>query len=428
MSMRLGAVPILVASSPSSARLILQTHDTTFANRVRTATSKAGVYGAASGITFSDSGSYWRYLRQLCAVDLFSTKRIEAFKHVRTKEVGKLMRGVREEAEVGKSIELRPKLHTATNNIVSTMFLGKPLCELVDERHPNMVHLVVEVLHVLGQFNISDYFPWLSPFDLQGLARLSSRAGLRMQLAFQDIIDTRRLLRQGVFHPPHDLLDILLADSNISDNDIKAMFLDMFGGGSDTSSLLTEWAIAELLANPTKMERLQKEIKEVVGEESIVQEIDIPKMPYLAAVAKETMRLHPVLPFLVPHRANQACNVGDYHVPDGTNVFVNTWAINRDIEAWPEKTFEFWPERFLDNNIDIRGVHFQYLPFGSGRRGCPGWSLGFLNFEIMLASLLHGFHWTPLQELDMSEQFGIVMTKAIPLIVKATPRLCANLY
>ncbi|KAI5071004.1 hypothetical protein GOP47_0013255 [Adiantum capillus-veneris] len=438
MALRLGSVPILVASSPAMAKQILQTHDSTFANRVRSIASECSVYGGASGITFSDAGHYWRSLRQLCAMQFFNAKRIESFQHVRTTEVQRLVRSVMVEAKVGKSSEIRQKLQTTTNNIVSIMFLGRPLNEISahgESKHGSMVHLVIEALHLLGKFNVSDLMPWLACMDLQGVASHAKQTGLRMRVAFQTVIDHRRELRNGMYEPPQDFLDILLADPKISDDDIQAMFLDMFGGGSDTSSSLTEWALAELLANPEAMRRVEEEVTTVVGEERPVEEADLPSLPFLQAVAKETMRLHPVLPFLVPHRASHACNVAGYEVAAGTHVFVNTWAISRDPKAWPghpHPTLQFCPDRFLDDHTspDI-GLQFHFLPFGSGRRTCPGSSLGLLHFHLLLASLLHAFHWTCSSSSsppDLSERFGIVMTKATPLVALATPKPPAKFY
>ncbi|MCO5600779.1 hypothetical protein L7F22_054894 [Adiantum nelumboides] len=368
MTLRLGSVPIVVASSPAMAKQILQTHDSTFANRVRTITSDRSVYGGASGITFSDSGPYWRSLRQLVAMQFFSAKRIASFEHLRTME-----------------------------------------------------------------FNVSDFMPWLACLDLQGLRSHATQIGLKMKLAFQSLIDHRREIRKGVYDPPQDLLDILLADHNVSDDDIQAMFLDMFGGGSDTSSLLTEWALAELMANPDAMRRAEEEVRAVVGEGRPVAEADLGSLPFLRAVAKETMRLHPVLPFLVPHRASHSCDVNGYEVAAGTHVFVNTWAISRDPLAWPgpHSPLHFCPDRFLDTSDDTAlALRFHFLPFGAGRRTCPGSSLGLLHFHLLLASLLHAFHWSTSSPHppDLSEQFGIVMTKATPLLALASPKPPATLY
>ncbi|KAH7388101.1 hypothetical protein KP509_16G057600 [Ceratopteris richardii] len=134
------------------------------------------------------------------------------------------------------------------------------------------------------------------------------------------------------------------------------------------------------------------------------------------------MRLHPAAPLLLPHAATQQCQVNGYDIPSGTQVYVNAWAIGRDPNVW-ENPLKFYPERFLDSKADVRGHHFELLPFGSGRRACPGLALGINNVHLMLANLVHAFEWAMLTELDMKEKFGIVCALANPLVAKAELRL-----
>ena len=198
-----------------------------------------------------------------------------------------------------------------------------------------------------------------------------------------------------------------------------------------------EWALADLINSPDVMQKVQEELDEVVGKERLVKEVDIPALPYLGAVVKESMRMHPVVPLLIPHIAAQECKIGGYKLPAKTRAYVNTWAISRDPTVW-ERPLDFWPERFQENNLDVRGQNFELLPFGSGRRRCPGYALGLLNVHLMLASLVQGFTWSlvPLNapeahghiHLDMSERFGLTVAMAKPLRAFAVPRLSLHLY
>lgn len=206
----------------------------------------------------------------------------------------------------------------------------------------------------------------------------------------------------------------------------------MFAGGTDTSTVTMEWAMSELLRNPRIMKKLQAELDAVIGKERLVKETDVKNLPYLQAVIKETFRLHPVGPLLVPHESTSCCKVANYEIPAGTRLYVNTWAIGRDPNAW-ENPLEFDPERFMTGNIDVTGQDFRLLPFGSGRRGCPGIPLGMVIVQFAMAALVHAFDWslppgTIPQAMDMTEAFGLTVPRASALFAIAAPRQGAHLY
>lgn len=204
---------------------------------------------------------------------------------------------------------------------------------------------------------------------------------------------------------------------------------DIVVGGTDTTANTVEFALAEMLNKPETMKRAQDELEHVVGSHSIVEEDHLSKLPYLKAIIKEALRLHPAVPLLVPHRPSSTCTVGGYTVPEGSRVFINAWAIQRDPTVWKEP-LEFRPERFMETTVDEskwdgNGNGFSYLPFGSGRRICAGIAMAEKMLAYSLASLLHSFDWK-LEEgkkLDLSEKFGIVLKKAEPLIVIPVARL-----
>ncbi|MCO5553301.1 hypothetical protein L7F22_006822 [Adiantum nelumboides] len=290
------------------------------------------------------------------------------------------------------------------------------------------------MMRLSGSFNLGDLIPCLSWLDPQGIAKESEELGHKINTVFQEIIDRRRQegAAKGDDDParPHDFLDRLLLaassnkykDINITDENINAVLLNMFSGGTDTSSLTIEWALAELLANPEKLKRAQEELVSVVGKVRPISELDIPQLPYLQAIMKETLRLHPVGPLLIPHFTNEPCKIFNYDIQSNTLAFVNVWAIGRDPSTWKDPLM-FYPERFLGSNIDPRGQHFELLPFGSGRRICPGLALGLVSANVVLGSLIHCFDWELVEELDFSEKFNLVLGLANPLVAKPTPRL-----
>ena len=202
----------------------------------------------------------------------------------------------------------------------------------------------------------------------------------------------------------------------------------MFGGGTDTSSITIEWALAELLANHDKLDRIQEELKKVVGNSRLVEISDIPKLPYLSAVVKETMRLHPVLPLLIPHEAIQSCTLDGYEILQGTQVFINVWAIGRAPEVW-KNALIFQPERFLESNISVQRQHFGFLPFGSGRRICPAWMLGLLTVELILANLVQTIDLKASDKPQLTEsRENVIMTLKTPLSLKACRKAPTQLY
>lgn len=200
---------------------------------------------------------------------------------------------------------------------------------------------------------------------------------------------------------------------------------DMFLAGTDTSSTILVWIMAELIRNPSVMLRAQDEVREAVKGKAKVEESDLPKLMYLKLVVKEGFRLHPPVPLLVPRETTESCRIEGYHIPAKTRVFVNVRSIGRDQKHWKNPN-EFQPERFLDSSIDFRGKHFELLPFGAGRRGCPGINFAVQMIELALANLLHRFDWelppgVRREDLDMEEAFGLTMHKKLPLCLLAKP-------
>jgi 5-O-(4-coumaroyl)-D-quinate 3'-monooxygenase len=197
---------------------------------------------------------------------------------------------------------------------------------------------------------------------------------------------------------------------------------DMITAGMDTTVISVEWAMAELVRNPRVQEKLQEELDRVVGRDRVLSETDFQNLPYLQAVVKESLRLHPPTPLMLPHKASARVKIAGYDVPKGANVIVNVWAVARDPKVW-DNPLEFRPERFLHGSIDIKGADFRVLPFGAGRRVCPGAQLGINLVASMIGHLLHHFRWAQPEDVDMMESPGLVTFMATPLQAVAAPRL-----
>uniref|UniRef100_A0A0D9Z9N3 Cytochrome P450 n=1 Tax=Oryza glumipatula TaxID=40148 RepID=A0A0D9Z9N3_9ORYZ len=232
----------------------------------------------------------------------------------------------------------------------------------------------------------------------------------------------------------HELIDLWKMEGNtkqgFTKDHVKAMLLDTFVGGITTTSVTLHWAMSELIRNPRVMKKAQDEIRAVVGEKERVQHHDMPKLKYLKMVVKETFRLHPPATLLVPRETTRHFKVGGYDIPEKTKVIVNAWAIGRDPNIWKDPE-EFIPERFEEMDIDFNGAHFELVPFGSGRRICPGLAMGVANIEFILASMLFCFDWelphgVRKEDIDMEEAGKLTFHKKIPLLLVPTPNKAPN--
>ncbi|PRQ39018.1 putative oxidoreductase [Rosa chinensis] len=429
MLLHLGQFPTLVVSSADMAKEIKKTHDSVCCNRPQFTATNILLYGCKD-LAFSPYGEYWRQVRKLCVVELLSLKKVQQFQYAREEEVAKLVKKIRKECLSESPIDLSDMLKKTSNNILSSCVIGKRFAEENDNWFGEASRrLMVQLMY----FSFGDFFPSLRWIDnLRGfIARLKATSA-ELDGFFDKLIEEHKAIKRECELKTRDFVDILLKygkndalNLDLTQDNLKAIIQDMFIGGSDTTSTTLEWLMAELVRNPNVMEKVQQEVRRVVGQKAKVDVDDINQMDYLKCVIKETLRLHP--PTTLIHReTTRAVTLGGYYIPAKTRILVNTFAIQRDPTFW-DKPEEFLPDRFEDNLIHFNGQDFQFVPFGGGRRGCPGQAFALAAAEYMVANLLYWFDWkltsgnVSVEAVDMSEVYGLVLYKKAPLRLVPIP-------
>ncbi|EER95892.2 flavonoid 3'-monooxygenase [Sorghum bicolor] len=452
MHLRLGSYHTVVASSADTARLVLKTHDFAFADRPATAAGAITSYGYL-GIVHTPCGAYWRMARKLCATELFSARRVDSFRRVRTQEMRALVRGL---FECRGAVAVREHVAGATMRNILRMAVGEKWSGCYGSPEGEEFRRTLdEAFAATGAMsNIGEWVPLLGRLDVLGFKRKMKRLRDLHDHFYEKILveheERRRLAQAGGEFVASDLVDVLLeradaeegtqtqesAEARLPRDGVKAFIQDIIAGGTESSAVTIEWAMSELLRHPEAMAAATAELDRVVGSGRWVEERDLPELPYIDAVVKETLRLHPVGPLLVPHHAREDTVVAGYDVPAGARVLVNAWAIARDPASWPDAPEAFRPERFLGGAaaaVDVRGAHFELLPFGSGRRICPAYDLAMKLVAAGVANLVHGFAWrlpdgVAPEDVSMEEHVGLSTRRKVPLVAVAEPRLPTHLY
>ncbi|CAN0872259.1 Cytochrome P450 83B1 [Linum grandiflorum] len=392
MTLKRGCVRIVVVSSANMAREIMKTHDLTFSNR-QSITGQQKLSYNGLDLAFAPYGPYWREMKKICVVHLLNSRRVQSFHSIREFVVSKMI-----------------------DKISST----------------SLQSLLKETQVMFTSFSFSDNLPLLGFVDrVSGFFSRLEKNFKEFDAFYQEIID-EHLDPNRAKPNQEDILDVLLhiwkdqsCKVRLTFDHIKAILMNIFVGGTDTSAATIVWAMTYLMKNPITMRKAQEEVRHAVGKKrGFVNEEDTQKLSYLKAVVKETMRLQPSVPIMVPRESTESCNLGGYDIPAKTVVYINAWAIGRDTEAWGHNAEEFKPERFIGKSIDVRGLDFELIPFGAGRRICPGIHMGLSTVELSLANLLYAFDWEmPVgmksEDLDMEVLPGITMHKKKDLCLVA---------
>ncbi|MCD7455171.1 hypothetical protein HAX54_027247 [Datura stramonium] len=316
-----------------------------------------------------------------------------------------------------------------------------------------IIEVVPEVTEIFGMFDVADVIGFGGRFDFQGIKKRARNTHRKYDALLDKFITERKRSRnkrklelesKDDGEIGKDLLDLLLdimesetetvAEVKITEDHIKALILDFLTAATDTTAITLEWAMAELTNNPSVLKKAQQEIDKVVGKQRIVGELDGPNLPYIQAIINETFRLHPAIPLLI-RESIEDCNVEGYQIPSGSLLFVNIWSIGRNPKYW-ENPMEFRPERFLEPRseggpIDAKGHCFELLPFGTGRRGCPGMPLAMRELPVVLSTMIQCFEWKAmdsdghiiLNEVDMTERPGLTTPRIHDMTCLLVPQI-----
>ncbi|KAH6838123.1 hypothetical protein C2S53_001214 [Perilla frutescens var. hirtella] len=427
MHLQLGEIGAVVVSSPETAKEFLKTHDVVFASRPSLLATEINCFGNTD-IAFAPYGDYWRQLRKICSLQLLTAKRVQSFRPIREQEVSDLCKFVSQNA--GSTINLTANLTTANLNIMVRAAFGINRGEEVSL----LKDIIEEAEEFLTFFNIVDVYPSFKFLRLfSTMKRKIEEHHQHLNRITGNIIEERRRRRRGDATKGDDgseydgdLLDVLLKlqddgslEIPLTTDNIKSVLLD--GAGVQSSTTIVVWAMAEMLKNPKTLKKAQDEVRAVFDAKKHVDEGCFHELNYLKFVIKETLRLHPPGPFLLPRESRERCEINGYEIPAKTWVLINAWAIGRDPKYWEEGE-SFKPERFLEKTVDFKASRLEYIPFGAGRRICPGIGFGIANIEIQLAMLLYHFDWIlpngiKPEELDMTEVSGMTGRRKFNLSV-----------
>lgn len=427
MLVHLGNVPTVVVSSPEVAREIMKTHDITFASRPNTKLARKLLYDHKT-VSSAPYGEHWRQLKSIMVLQLLSTKRVRFIRSIREEETENLLKIISGSNNEPEPLNLSELFVTYTNNVTCQVVLGRKYGE--GESGKKFKQLLREFLVVLGSFTVGDFIPQLAWVDrVNGFDGKVDRIAREIDEFIEGVVDENKNKNNDTTKSFVDIvLELQKEDSGgilLDKTNVKALLLDTYTAGTDTTATVLEWVMAELLRHPGILKKTQDEVRTVLQNKNALTEEDLERMKYLKAVIKETLRVHPPLPMLVPNVGSKDVKIMGYDIAKGTTVMTNVWAIGRDPKHWDEPEV-FRPERFLGSSTDFKGHDFELIPFGAGRRICPGIVFAMATNENLIASLLYKFDWKLAngekgEDLDMSECPGIAVRKKVPLLAIATP-------
>ncbi|KAK9073406.1 hypothetical protein SSX86_007730 [Deinandra increscens subsp. villosa] len=420
MSLRFGSRRVLVITSPSAAEECFTTNDIILANRPLLLSGKYLNYNQTA-VGSAPYGQLWRDLRRIMTLELFSTARLKLYMGIRQEEVRSLVKDLFKDCLKDFSrVEMRSRIKGLTFNTIMNIIADKRFygTEVEDFKEGSEFKDVIrEIFEVSGTSNPADFIPFLQWIDFQGLEKRLLRLKKKSDSFTQKLIERCKSGRSNEKGKAMKFIDAMLSlqesePEYYTDDIIKGNTLTLLLAGTDTSSVTIEWALSLLLNHPNVLEKARAHIDENIGNKRLVQETDLSNLPYIQCIINETLRLFPATPLLVPHEPSEDCTIGGFDVARGTIVLVNAWAIHRDPMVWDDP-LSFKPERF--EKVAKEG--YRFLPFGMGRRQCPGSGLANRVISLALASLIQCFEWERVGEelVGLSEGGGLTMPKGEPL-------------
>ncbi|KAI5072186.1 hypothetical protein GOP47_0012292 [Adiantum capillus-veneris] len=386
--LQMGQRKVLVISSPAMAKEVLQTQGVEFGSRARNLVFDMTT-GHGQDFVFADYGEHWRKMRRIATLPFFTNKVVQQSR-------------LAWEQEIGQAIsEITAMPESTTSGII------------IRDR----LQLMIQSF----KYNYGDFVPSFKPF-LRGYLKDVWAANQRRLVFLQDAFLNERRKQTGQKIGVDFFLDAYLK-GEISESSVLYLVQNMNVAAIDTTLWSTEWGVAELVNNPRIQRKIIDELDNVLGKGVPLTEPDLPRLPYLQAMVKEILRVHMVVPLLLPHMNLEAAKLAGYDIPAGCRVLVNAWGIANDPRYW-DKPEEFNPDRFLDNNVELNGNDFRFIPFGSGRRSCPGSIIALPLLGLVLGKLLQAFEILPPpgdNKVDLSSvgsQLGLTIAKRSRVVMK----------
>ncbi|WOG90747.1 hypothetical protein DCAR_0309991 [Daucus carota subsp. sativus] len=438
-----GSRRVLLVSSPSAAEECLTKNDVVFANRPHLLAGKHLGYNYTS-LTWASYGDHWRNLRRMASVEVFAAQRLQSSQFIRVEEtrilLDRLFRASRNSDSRGskeQSVDMKSTLFEMMLNVLMRMIAGKRYYgddDVADEVEARRFkEIVTETFAVSGASNLGDFLPVMKLVEKRGIEKKMILLREKRDQFVQELIDEHRRNMNGGDKTESggtgrkSMIELLLSlqqtePEYYNDEIIRGLILNLLVAGTDTTVVTIEWALSLLVNNPDVLKKAQDEIDNHVGHDRLLNESDIAQLPYLRCIITETMRMYPAGPLLVPHESSADCKVGGYFIPGGTMLMVNMWAIQNDPKIWAEPS-KFMPERF--EGFEGTRDGYKFMPFGSGRRACPGEGLAMRMLGLVLGSLLQCFNWERIGKelVDMTEGPGLTLPKLRPLVVRCQPRM-----
>ncbi|PWA45896.1 cytochrome P450 [Artemisia annua] len=418
-----GSRPVVVVSSPSAAEDCFATNDLVFANRPKLLAGKHLGYNYTT-LTWASYGHHWRNLRKIASIEILSNKRIEMFTNIRRDEMLSLVSSLNGQSQKGQYVivDMKSCFFKVMLNTLTRMITGRK--EETEARE--FQEMVEENFRISGASNIGDFVPMVKWIGLSSIEKEMIKLNRKKDSCIQEMIELHRRTRNHSFEGSKTIIDVLLSlqetePEYYTDEIIRGLILNMISAGTDTSANTLEWALSLLLNHPDSLKKIVDEIDKKVGSSRLMNDSDLSHLPYLHGVINETLRMCPATALIPPHESTEECTIGGFRVSSGTMLLVNLWAIQNDPKIWKEPE-RFKPERFVD--VEGQRDGFKFMPFGSGRRGCPGEALAMRMVGLTLGTLLQCFEWERIsvEKVDMSEGAGLTMPKAQRLVAKYRPR------
>ncbi|KAG7551854.1 Cytochrome P450 superfamily [Arabidopsis thaliana x Arabidopsis arenosa] len=423
MSLKFGSVSTVVASTPEIVKEVLKTFDAECCSRPYM-TYPARLTYNLKDLGFSPYSKYWREVRKMTVVELYTAKRVQSFQLTRKEEVASLVDFIKQATSLEKPVNLNNKLMKLSGSVICRVVFG---VNLKGSKLENTYEEVIQgTMEVVGSFAAADYFPVIGRIidRITGLHSKCEKIFKAMDAFFDQSIK-HHLEDESIKDDIIALLlkmerrEIGLGEFQLTRDHTKGILFNILNAGVDTSAQVMTWVMTYLIANPRVMKKVQAEVRQVIKNKDDIKEEVIERLEYMKMVIKETFRILPLVPLLIPREASKNLKIGGYDIPKKTWIHVNIWAIHRNPNVWKDPE-TFIPERFMDRQIDYKGLNFELLPFGSGRRMCPGIDMGMTLVHLTLINLLYRFDWRlpegmEVEDIDLEESYGLVCPKKVPL-------------